>query len=239
MKNNYCVYKHTSPSNKVYIGITSMNPKRRWANGSGYKTQMFYRAIQKYGWDNFEHNILFEGLTKSEAEQKEIELIAYYQSNQKDYGYNVDNGGSSVGSHSETTRQKLSKNMIGDTRNRGRTHTDETRKHMSEAHIGKKLSEEAKKKLSEFHSGKKYADEVIEHIKAAARKSKSYSVYCVELNMEFDSVPEAVEYVNSIGGTVIHQGIQKVIKGLIGASGKLSDGTKLHWEKLDFYTEVT
>lgn len=232
MTNNYCVYKHTSPSNKVYIGITSMNPTRRWANGKGYKTQMFYNAIQKYGFENFQHEILFENLTKKEAEQKEVELIAYYKSNQKEYGYNVDNGGNSIGSHSEATRQKLSMSMIGDTRNKGRIHTEESKKHMSEAHIGKKLSDEAKRKLSEFHTGKKYTDEVIEHIKMAKRKSQSFPVYCVELNMNFDSVPEAVEYINGIGGSVIRQGIQKVIKGEINASGRLLDGTKLHWERI-------
>ena len=239
MENNYCVYKHTSPSNKVYIGITSMNPKQRWANGKGYRTQMFYRAIQKYGWDNFEHNILFEGLTKNEAEQKEIELIAHYKSNQKEYGYNVDNGGSSIGSHSEATRQKFSQNMIGDTRNRGKIHTEETRKHMSVAHIGNKLTEEAKRKLSEFHTGKKYTDEVIGHMRAAARKSKSYPVYCAELDMKFDSVPEAAEYINGIGGSVIRTGIQRAIKGELNTSGRLANGIKLHWIKLDTNTEVT
>jgi group I intron endonuclease len=233
MGNNYFVYKHTSPSNKVYIGITSMNPKKRWANGRGYRTQMFHYAIEKYGWKNFEHDILFEGLTKNEAEQKERELIAYYKSNQKDYGYNIDNGGSSFGSHSESTKQKFSKNMIGDTRNRGRVHTEETRKHMSEAHIDNKLTEETKRKLSEFNTGKSYSDEVIEHMKMAARKSKSYPVKCVELNMDFDSVPDAVEYVNSIGGSIIRTGIQKVIKGELNTSGKLSDGTRLHWIRLD------
>lgn len=28
--NNYCVYKHTSPSGKVYVGITKLKPKYRW-----------------------------------------------------------------------------------------------------------------------------------------------------------------------------------------------------------------
>lgn len=233
MKNNYCVYKHTSPSNKVYIGITSMKPEQRWANGKGYKTQMFYHAIQKYGWDKINHEVLFENLSKDEAEQKEIELITYYKSNQSNYGYNVDNGGSSIGSHSEATRQKLSNNMIGDTRNKGRIHTDKSRKHMSEAHIGNSLTEEAKRKLSKFNTGKKYTNEVKEHIKIAKRKAQSYPVYCVELDMSFDSVPEAVEYINNIGGSVIRQGIQKVINGLMNTSGRLLDGTKLHWKCID------
>lgn len=29
----YCIYKHTFPNNKIYIGITAQNPARRWANG--------------------------------------------------------------------------------------------------------------------------------------------------------------------------------------------------------------
>ena len=83
MNSNYIVYKHTSPSNKVYIGITSQTPERRWRkDGKGYKTHIyFWNAIKKYGWNNFKHEVLFSGLTKEEAEQKEIELIAYYKSN--------------------------------------------------------------------------------------------------------------------------------------------------------------
>ena len=53
---NYCVYLHTSPTNKYYVGITKQNPLKRWANGRGYcKNKHFYKAILKYGWDNFQH----------------------------------------------------------------------------------------------------------------------------------------------------------------------------------------
>lgn len=91
---SYCVYKHTSPSGKVYIGITMKNPLKRWANGLGYCRQSyFFNAILKYGWDNFTHEILYTGLTKEEACQKEIELIALYRSNQRKYGYNISSGG--------------------------------------------------------------------------------------------------------------------------------------------------
>ena len=76
----YIVYEHISPSGKRYIGITSNTPKRRWGvDGEGYsKQQKFYRAIQKYGWDNFEHNILYTNLTEEEASKKEQKLIKYY-----------------------------------------------------------------------------------------------------------------------------------------------------------------
>lgn len=104
----YTVYMHTSPSKKRYIGITSLPAKRRWSNGNGYKSQMFYRAIEKYGWDNFKHEILFEGLTKEDAENKEIELIRFYKTDNCNYGYNVDHGGFSVGRMSDETKNKLS-----------------------------------------------------------------------------------------------------------------------------------
>jgi hypothetical protein len=62
--NTYIVYKHTSPNNKVYIGITKKKPNDRWASGFGYEHQIyFFRAIVKYGWDNFKHEILYTNLT--------------------------------------------------------------------------------------------------------------------------------------------------------------------------------
>lgn len=71
MISNYNAYKHTAPNGKVYIGITGVAPKRRWANGNGYRNQtLFYRAIKKYGWENINSEILFEGLNKEEAEKK-------------------------------------------------------------------------------------------------------------------------------------------------------------------------
>lgn len=104
----WIVYKHTSPSNKVYIGITSKSPTDRWASGFGYEHQVyFFRAIVKYGWINFKHEILFEGLTKEEAEKKEIELIAQYNSTDLNYGYNIDLGGD-LHRLSAETRQKMS-----------------------------------------------------------------------------------------------------------------------------------
>ena len=94
MPKQWSVYKHTSPNNKVYIGITSQRPSHRWQNGQGYHTQRyFWRAIQKYGWDNFTHEILFTGLSEKDAKEKEIELIAFYQSWHPNFGYNVSLGG--------------------------------------------------------------------------------------------------------------------------------------------------
>lgn len=97
----YTVYKHTFPNGKVYIGITSIDVKVRWQNGRGYMKRShgkyhqprMAQAILKYGWENIKHEILYEGLTKEKAEQKEIELIAKYKSNDCKFGYNVEAGG--------------------------------------------------------------------------------------------------------------------------------------------------
>lgn len=90
----WSVYKHTSPSGKVYIGITSKEPKIRWNSGHGYrKCKAFWNAIVKYGWDNIKHEVLYEGLSKSDAEKLEKDLIAFYKSTDFKYGYNISTGG--------------------------------------------------------------------------------------------------------------------------------------------------
>ena len=94
---NYCVYIHRNTiNNKAYIGITihGDDPNRRWQNGNGYKyNQHFYNAIQKYGWDNFEHIIWVNGLSLENAQKIEIMLIALFNTTDADFGYNVSIGG--------------------------------------------------------------------------------------------------------------------------------------------------
>ena len=79
---SYCVYKHTSTSRKVYIGITKYKPTKRWRNGKGYnKNSYLCKAIQKYGWDAFNHEIVASLLSKEDAADMEIALFAKYKSN--------------------------------------------------------------------------------------------------------------------------------------------------------------
>lgn len=90
----YKIYKHTSPSSKVYIGMTKQTVDRRSQNGNGYNTQrLFWNAIQKYGWENFEHDILEDNLTHDEACEREQYYIRLYKSNIRKFGYNVTSGG--------------------------------------------------------------------------------------------------------------------------------------------------
>lgn len=111
---NWKVYKHTNlKNNKIYVGITKQNLNRRWRNGKGYKDNSYFtNSIIKYGWDGFKHEILFEGLTRSEASLKEIEIIKELDCLQPK-GYNISGGGINQ-IISESTKNKLSKQIICD-----------------------------------------------------------------------------------------------------------------------------
>ncbi|MCC5910146.1 MAG: hypothetical protein JJT76_06880 [Clostridiaceae bacterium] len=90
----YCVYKLTSPKGKVYVGITSLMPEKRWMEGKGYRFNPgLITDIEKYGWENFNHEVLFNELSQREAKIKEIELIVKYNSTDKKHGYNIESGG--------------------------------------------------------------------------------------------------------------------------------------------------
>lgn len=150
---NYTVYMHTFPNGKRYIGITCQEVHKRWKNGYGYKHNSFLKnAIQKYGWENAKHEILYENLTKEEAEQKEIELIALYKSNQREYGYNIENGGNHNGKHSEETKRKISES------NKGKIMppmSKEAKEKLRIMNTGKKLTLQTRQKLREQRLGEK------------------------------------------------------------------------------------
>lgn len=108
---SYYVYIHTCPNGKKYIGQhTGNDPKDRWrSNGRGYLNQVFYRAIEKYGWNNIEH-VIYECDTIAEMNYLERYLISYYQSNNPKYGYNMSEGGESGTSgykHTEESHRKM------------------------------------------------------------------------------------------------------------------------------------
>ena len=96
MEKEYIIYKHTNKINgKIYIGQTCQEPEKRWGNGlSTYShNKHFYSSIKKYGWDNFKHEILLEKLTQEEANYWEDYYIKFYDSQNPDRGYNINNGG--------------------------------------------------------------------------------------------------------------------------------------------------
>lgn len=153
----YKVYMHIFPNSKRYIGITMQKLENRFDNGNGYKTNPMKRAIKKYGWGNIEHLLLYDNLTKEEAEQKEIELIRQYNSNNINYGYNIAKGGHS---------------------NSGCKHSIEAKKKMSEWHKGKKLTQETKDKLSKINR-KDLTNRKFERLTALYPIHKYKSIYWV------------------------------------------------------------
>ena len=67
MKKLYSVYQHVTPDGMYYFGATS-NIKRRWeCNGAKYKKTALQPYIEKYGWDNIKHIVLFKDQTKENA----------------------------------------------------------------------------------------------------------------------------------------------------------------------------
>lgn len=132
----YVVYMHINKTNnKKYVGKTSQSINQRWrSNGSGYKGQVFGRAIAKYGWDNFEHIIVAKGLSEEESNWLEIELIAAWDTMNPNNGYNRTKGGDGQNGAtiSEETRMKISKSQ------KGKITSEETKRKISEAKRGAK-----------------------------------------------------------------------------------------------------
>ena len=148
---SWTVYAHINKINhKTYVGITSKaKPEHRWSSGRGYKENPhFYSAILKYGWDSFEHVIIFSGLSEKDAKLEEKELIAYWKTQDINYGYNMTSGGDGTPDYhpSEETRRKLS-----NARKRENL-SEETLRRRSEGLRGRKFTDEHKKKIGAGNS---------------------------------------------------------------------------------------
>ena len=159
----YCVYAHINKINgKIYVGQTCRKPESRWGrDGSGYKEHpYFYHAIQKYGWNNFDHEIIASNLTKEEANNFEKLLIAKLNLLNHDRGYNLQEGGSS-GRMLESTKQKLRELNSGENHPMYGKHLPEsTKKKISDAKTGEKNnfygkhhSDDSKRKMREANGG--------------------------------------------------------------------------------------
>ena len=126
----YYVYLHRNKiNNKKYYGITSeKRPEIRWRKGYSHNAH-FQNAIKKYGWDNFEHVILFDDLSKNEAEEKEKYLITRDNTTNPNNGYNLTSGGGlGVFRHSERSKQLMSEHTKGELNPMyGKTHSETTK----------------------------------------------------------------------------------------------------------------
>lgn len=165
----FIVYMHENKINhKKYIGITCQKPSQRWRGGKGYKNGLFKRAIDKYGWDNFNHKILYDNLTKEDACKKEIELIKKYKTMDAKFGYNICEGGNTTIGYHHT---KLSKEKMSISK-KGKYIGEKNPMYKKHPYIyGKHLSEEHKRKISEAKKGK-----LCEYTKGLCKKIEQYSL---------------------------------------------------------------
>lgn len=115
------IYKYTNKINqKVYIGQTCQTLRERAGkNGYRYKHCLhFYAAICKYGWENFEPEILEYIADQSIADEREIYYIKQYDSITS--GYNIDRGGHKEKCRSEVTKEKISEALKSKNNNRAK-----------------------------------------------------------------------------------------------------------------------
>ena len=196
---NYIVYIHRNKvNNKRYIGITKRTTIERWGSkGQRYKKSnpYFYNAIEKYGWDNFEHIIYAEGLSKKDACEIEIKLIKEYKSQEKEFGYNIESGGTNS-LMSEETKQKISKALKGNKNGQGIKCSEEKKKKISEAQKGRKLTEEHKQKLSLAKKGKPHKSPSIETRNKISKSHKKCPVFCEETNTVYESIQDCARKLN-------------------------------------------
>lgn len=161
----YKVYRYTSPSGKVYIGLTCRTLGDRAKGGSGYKgCHVFLNAIKKYGLENFKIEIVSDNLTYDEANWLEQYMIAYHNSFNRKYGYNLTKGGGgSLGFYSAERNAKISKTRMG------HPVSEETRRLLSIKNTGKKQSSEAIEKTASAHRGRKRSEETKRKLRAGVK----------------------------------------------------------------------
>ena len=174
---NYCIYKHTSPSGKAYIGLTKNYIQRVQQHQElRSKCTFFKKAIQKYGWDKFKHEILLFGLTREEAMQHEATAIILHNT-LAPAGYNLTTGGEAPQFSPATlvkiglanlgrkrTPEQVENNRLAQT---GKILTPEHTKILQQVNLGRKMSQDSKEKLSASKRGVKHTPERVENQRLA------------------------------------------------------------------------
>lgn len=221
----YSVYIHTNIINfKRYVGTTSKVPvHKRWciASSAGYrKNKRFQADIDKYGWHNFEHEIVASGLNEEEASNMERILIKELNTTDPEYGYNTEHGG--LRKNEAARRKKISKSVSGENHPAYGTHlSEERRKRIGDAMrgnkgywYGKKLPQETTDKMSKALKGRA-CTEAMKQI----NEQRKRSVFCVETSKEYESIMQAERETG-----ISHVSITRV------AHGKQMTAGGLHWE---------
>lgn len=228
---NYCVYVHTSPSGKKYVGQTCQKPEDRWGNNGIkylskrkgiYQHPAFANAILKYGWENFDHEIVASNLTKEESNSFEVLLIEKLNTMNPQYGYNCTSGGSN-GRPSEETKKRQSESHKGANHHMYGSHlSEETKKKISDAHKGKVVSEATRNKIGEANRGRIHSEETLKKM-SASHKGKKLSKKIAQYNSQgylikiWDCIDDAKRAlnINNNGISECCRGMQKKAGGFI------------------------
>lgn len=219
MTTNYTIYCHRNKiTNKAYIGQTSCTPyTKRWTGrGSPYeKCRYFQNAINKYGWENFEHFILMTNLTKTQANYYEELFISLFNTINPNIGYNIAKGGNNH-SHCEETKKLISKHHADFSKEKhpmwGKHHSEETKEKIRQKRLGTHASEETKKKISIATKGK--------------NNPRAKTVLCVNTGEVFDTAKEAAQKYNCD-----HSSICKCCNGKVKSCGRHPEtDEKLTWK---------
>ena len=170
-------------NNKIYIGSTITSFICRWRQHNSklksgkHENTHLQSSYNKYGESSFEYSILYIGTSKEDIRDKEQELINSFDSCNPDKGYNMDSiVDRSI--RSEETKKKISLSRKGKCSGSsngfyGKTHTEEVREKIRQAHIGKKLSDSTKTKIVEKRKIKVRINGIIySSIKEAAEELK-------------------------------------------------------------------
>lgn len=156
----YTIYKTTNLINgRFYIGKHKTDKLDDSYLGSG---KLLKQAIRRYGIQNFKKEILHVFETEHEMNKKEKELVVLSEES-----YNLCEGGNGGfdyinktnipkfhgKSHTQETRDKISKKAMGNKHTLGKKHSDETKRKIGEKSrarlIGHTKTEETKRKISE------------------------------------------------------------------------------------------
>ena len=162
-----CIYGIRNEVNhKWYIGqcINDVQKTRKKAHFNGHGSPLLSNDIKDYGTENFTFHIIHDGIIPELLDSYEIEAIAKYNSIDPN-GYNISRGGSATRGMS------------------GKKHTAETRRKMSEAKKGVKLSAWHCQRMSETRKGKKRKPHSLEARQRCLKRRRAQNVRRFLLNI--------------------------------------------------------
>ena len=151
-----CIYFVTNLVNgKQYVGKTV---KRLGARRNNHYSsvrkgkdgcRLFWRALRKYGFENFEWEEVYSNAANEDLNRLEIECIEWFGTKMPD-GYNMTEGGEGTLGHKHSLEQN---EKIGKA-NKGRKRSPETCKKISDIHREKKISLLTRAKISKSLLGR-------------------------------------------------------------------------------------